>query len=177
MRSIVLRSKVSQQAKVAMIARKSIDPMTAAEPAVNSVVRASEGYFLQLVKLMGELTGGGDILTGVLFVTIVFENTEIIRRMDGNSHAFAAVDDIPPDDMRQPVSIYSLAKSLGLPYETVRRYVNRMIDDGLCVKVGSKGGVIVPTSLLASPGMRAISTRHYAQSMKFFERVKVLVGA
>lgn len=143
--------------------------------AVNSVVRASEGYFLQLVKLLSEMTDG-DIVKGVLLVTIVYANTEIIRRMDGNTHAFASIDEIPTDDMRQPVSVYALSKSLGTPYETTRRYVNQMVEDGLCEKAGAKGGVIVPARVLSSARARAISTRHFAQSMKFVDRVNELSG-
>lgn len=135
-------------------------------PGRDASIRASEGYFVQLVKLMSELTDG-DILKGILFVTIVHANTEIIRRMDANAHAFAVANTMAPDEMRQPVSVYALAKSLGLPYETTRRYVAKLIEDGLCIKVADKSGIIVPSSVLSSPRVVTLSNRHYAQIMKF----------
>ena len=60
----------------------------------------------------------------------------------------------------------ALAKGLGLPYETTRRYVAKLLDEGLCVK-SDKGGIIVPGSVLASPRMTSLATRHYAQILKF----------
>lgn len=136
-------------------------------PDLNPVVRASEGYFLRLVKLFTELTGG-DIVKGVLLVTIIYANTEDMRRAD---------DDPPPSDgMRRPVSVYALSKSLGTPYETTRRYVKQMVAKGLCERAGPRGGVIVPTHVLSSARVRAISTRHYSQLMAFIDQVIQLSG-
>lgn len=132
----------------------------------DAALRASEGYFVQIVKLLSEVTGG-DLVKGILFISIIHANTEILRRMDASSHAFTTTDGMPPDEMRQPVSVYALAKGLGMPYETTRRYVARLIDEGLCVKVQGKGGIIVPGSVLANPRMVTLSNRHYAQIMKF----------
>lgn len=140
-------------------------PLSRRAPGRDASIRASEGYFVQLVKLLSELTGG-DITKGILFISIIHANTEIIRRMDTNAHAFAVTDRMAPDEMRQPVSVYALAKGLGLPYETTRRYVAKLLDEGLCVK-SDKGGIIVPGSVLASPRMTSLATRHYAQILKF----------
>lgn len=137
---------------------------TSLAPGRDAAIRASQGYFVQLVKLLSEVTGG-DIIKSILFISIVHANTEIIRRMDNSSHAFAAAEGTPPDEMRQPVSVYALAKGLGMPYETTRRYVARLIEEGLCVKV--PGGIIAPSSVLSTPRMAALSSRHYAHIMKF----------
>jgi DeoR/GlpR family transcriptional regulator of sugar metabolism len=51
--------------------------------------------------------------------------------------------------MRRPVSILAVAGSLGLPYETVRRYVTKLVKMGLCIRV--RGGVIAPTSGMFRP--------------------------
>ena len=58
-------------------------------------------------------------------------------------------DAVLPDDARKPVSISQVAKSLGMPFETVRKQVHKLIDAGLCVRV--EGGVIVPQTSLQRP--------------------------
>lgn len=131
-----------------------------------AISRASYGYFIPLVRLLSEVTEG-DILKGVVLVSIIHANTEMIRRMDANGNAFVVTGTTTPDEMRQPVSVYALAKSLGLPYETTRRYVAKLIEDGLCIKAPFKSGIIVPGSVLASPKMAAMGNRHYAQITKF----------
>jgi hypothetical protein len=158
--------KLPRLSQVLAVSPVSTPNPTPIAPGRDAAIRASHGYFVQMVKLLSEVADG-DIIKGILFVSIIHANTEILRRMDASSHAFATTGDVAPDEMRQPVSVYALAKGLGMPYETTRRYVARLIDEGLCVKVGGKGGIIVPGSVLASPRMVGVSTRHYAQIMKF----------
>ncbi|MFZ4607433.1 MAG: hypothetical protein ACOYM5_14370 [Caulobacter sp.] len=148
---------------LAVSADQTLPPIPLA-PGRGAAIRASEGYFVQLVKLLSELTGG-DIIKSILFISIVHANTEILRRMDASAHAFAVAEGTPPDEMRQPVSVYALAKSLSMPYETTRRYVARLVEEGLCIKV--VGGILVPGSVLSTPRMAILATRHYAHIMKF----------
>ncbi|MDC7812078.1 hypothetical protein [Sphingomonas koreensis] len=42
-----------------------------------------------------------------------------------------------------PTSAHALAASLGRPYETIRRHVNALIEDGLCVRSGNRIHVTV----------------------------------
>jgi DNA-binding transcriptional regulator YhcF (GntR family) len=51
--------------------------------------------------------------------------------------------------VRRPAPINAIASSLSLPYETVRRHIHGLIEDGFCVKVRGKG-VIVPARVLES---------------------------
>jgi len=65
--------------------------------------------------------------------------------------SIADPDALLPDDVRRPVSIAQVAKSLGMPFETVRKQVHALIDAGLCVRVD--GGVIVPRTAMQLPGV------------------------
>jgi hypothetical protein len=61
---------------------------------------------------------------------------------------FGGLDDIPPDHVRVPVSVYRVAQELGLPYETTRRHVAGLKTAGLCLS--ADGGLIVPRSAFQS---------------------------
>lgn len=58
-----------------------------------------------------------------------------------------------------PISMHALANSLSRPYETVRRHVHALIDDGFCER--QPNGVISPRENLTSPPMpELIATSH-----------------
>jgi hypothetical protein len=54
--------------------------------------------------------------------------------------------------VRKPIGVAGIADSMGLPYETVRARVQRLIEDGVCVRVD--GGLIVPQSVLDQPAAK-----------------------
>lgn len=121
--------------------------------------RASRDYFLRWVQLVSE-TWQGDLLTGVIFLAIVNENTRMIRKMDVNPSAFSSGHELPPDEMRLPVSVYVLSRILGLSYETTRRHVAKLIERGQCIRLGGRGGLVIPRSVLASDAAEAMVARN-----------------
>lgn len=66
----------------------------------------------------------------------------------------------------KPVSASTLARSLGLPFETVRRNALRLAENGLCHKT-SRGYLITP-ELLDEPRWRQFAERHGQVLMRFF---------
>lgn len=58
-----------------------------------------------------------------------------------------------PDEERRPVSAYRLAQDLRAPYETVRRHVRRLVDQGLLVDAAD-GGVYAPARNHLRPEIR-----------------------
>ena len=91
-----------------------------------------------------------DLITALVAMGIVRANLSMVLADPELAARYAAVDTIPPDSLRRPVSMYAVAKSTGIPYETVRRHVRRLQADGLCVSV--EGGIIIPTSTIQGPG-------------------------
>ena len=59
---------------------------------------------------------------------------------------YAGLEETPPDHLRRPVSVSRLAQSLRLPFETVRRRVKALCDEGFCEM--RPAGVVVPTAYL-----------------------------
>ncbi|WP_372786659.1 hypothetical protein [Phenylobacterium sp.] len=106
------------------------------------VARLAADYLLRSLTMIGELSHG-ELLTGLVNLALVQAN---VAHLDRVSSGFDAIDKPPPDEVRRPVSVLSLSASLGLPYETTRRHVARMLATGQCVRV--KGGIVVPTAIV-----------------------------
>lgn len=65
-----------------------------------------------------------------------------------------------------PVSASSLSRSLGLPFETVRRNALRLAEKGLCQK--APRGYVITSELLETPVWRQFAERHRLVLMRFF---------
>jgi hypothetical protein len=110
-------------------------------------VRLATEYFLRSMQLLVEFVDG-DLVTALVFLAIISANVTHLNadRPEGPLHA--DIDDVPPDEARKPVSVLALAGSLGLPYETTRRHVAKLLGSGQCERVA--GGLIVPARVLLS---------------------------
>jgi DNA-binding Lrp family transcriptional regulator len=111
------------------------------------VGRLSGEYLLRALQLL--IDAYGDIHDGILAHTIVTANTSHLDARGGEGWRYAGVDQAPPDDERRPISVARLAESLGLPFETTRRHVGRLMDAGVCIRI--EGGLIVPQAVLERP--------------------------
>jgi DNA-binding Lrp family transcriptional regulator len=115
--------------------------------AARVIARLSAQYLLRVCHLIAEVYG--DIRYGVVAQTIIAANTAHLDWRGGDGWRYAHIEEPPPDEVRRPIRIARLSESLGLPFETVRRYVRRLVDDGSCVQV--KGGLIVPRDVQQRP--------------------------
>ena len=111
------------------------------------VSRQSGEYVQRALQLLAETYG--DARTGVIAQAIVAANTAYLDTRSGEGWRYAGIDQSPPDEARRPISIGRVAESLGLPYETTRRQVERLVEAKVCARV--RGGVIVPAAMLDSP--------------------------
>jgi DNA-binding Lrp family transcriptional regulator len=110
------------------------------------VARLSAEYLLRALKLLDIY---GDIRDGVIALTIVTANTAHLDARGGEGRRYMAIDQTPPDAACRPISVSRLADSLGLPFETTRRHVRRLMAAEVCVRVD--GGLIVPQAVLDRP--------------------------
>lgn len=122
------------------------------------VLRLGINYFLNQASLLAE-PFGGDVLLALTFLTI---NTGNLQHLS-NAASFnpQAVDGVMPDGLRRPVTIAAVSRELGIPRETTRRYVKRLIDMGYCRATGSRG-ILVPTEVLKSEAINSLARRHGA---------------
>jgi len=122
------------------------------------VLRLGINYFLSQAALLAE-PFEGDVLLAVTFLTVSAGNLRHLESLSAFSPM--AVDGVIPDGMRRPVTIAAVARELGIPRETTRRYVNRLIEMGYCRTTGARG-IIVPGVVLRSEAINSVARRHGA---------------
>ncbi len=96
-----------------------------------------------------------DLLAGLVLMAVITANTRQIRENQKLSLEFGMMDNVPPDSLRQPVSVYAIAKTLRLPYETTRRYIASLTEAGFCKRVPG-GGIVAPSEAQLLPGFPAM---------------------
>jgi hypothetical protein len=133
---------------------------------IRLVARLSADYMLRSLKMIGELAQG-ELLTGLVNLALVQANVGHLDRMGSG---FNSLDSIPPDEVRRPVSVLALSASLGLPYETTRRHVAKMVETGQCLRV--KGGVIAPTAAVDDPRRAEMLEQNLINLRRLYRNLK-----
>lgn len=126
-------------------------------------MRLSVGYFLRFIEILSDVSDR-NLVQGIILLAIMGANVGALDTDPVASRQFAGLAAIPPDTLRRPISVYALAASLGLPYETVRRHVHKMIAQGVCERVGDEG-VIVPARVMEGGQMLKAVDRNF-QNLK-----------
>ncbi|MDQ0465543.1 hypothetical protein QO010_003332 [Caulobacter ginsengisoli] len=123
------------------------------------IARTTNSFYLRTAELLAD-AADGDLVRGIVFLGIIQANVQALNTDLNLSLQYASINDIPPDELRRPISVYALAQSLDLPYETTRRYVQKLIEDGRCTR--EPAGIVVSRTVLAQPAMVAALERNYA---------------
>jgi hypothetical protein len=142
----------------------SVGPPLADHP-VRLVARLSIDYALRVVEPIAAHLG--DLVAGMILMGVIHANT---KHLPTDPAADAALDlgpeGFPADHLRRPVRTTELARSLGLPVETVRRKMSQMVAHGRCAR--SAKGYIVPGRVLASEPIWTIMQDNRAQLLRLF---------
>jgi DNA-binding transcriptional regulator YhcF (GntR family) len=111
----------------------------------------------------------GDLVRGIVFLAIMQAGrprfAELARR--------GVLAWPRSDDALKPVSVNSIAASLGLPYETARRQVQRLTAAGLVCRVEAQG-VIVPESVLQAEAFAAYAAEIHALFLKMIRGLRAI---
>ncbi len=75
-----------------------------------------------------------------------------------------------PDTLRRPVSIQSVSLSLGVPYETARRHIHKLVSAGYVERRGARG-FVVPERVPSSSEITQISVATAAAARAVAARV------
>lgn len=109
-----------------------------------------------LVRLLAEMQAncaatGLKTFDGELDRTILFM---VIARASGTLSLLSGGHANPASERPQAISVNALATSLSRPFETVRRHVNALLDQGLCVR--TPAGVMSPAEVYERPEVAAL---------------------
>jgi CRP-like cAMP-binding protein len=137
--------------------QRFLRPSSLESPRTRLIARISNDYFLDTTRMLAELFGG-ELITALVFLAIARENLREAPVADIGAPLSDAPIPPRPDSERLPVTVYAVAKRLGLTYETTRRHVNRLIKEGYCRRLG--GGLIVPGDALLRPDIATGAERH-----------------
>jgi DNA-binding Lrp family transcriptional regulator len=113
---------------------------------------------------------GRDFTDALILATLVQCNSAPVSADPVLQRRYATYEAVAPDHLRRPISINAIATSLGLPFETVRRRIKRLIADGGCEVVPE--GVRLAAGAMASPGARAGLDTTSATVRALYERLK-----
>jgi hypothetical protein len=142
------------------------------EDKLRLALRFSTEHLLRSVQLL-VTQFDGDLLAGLVLSAIDAANVSHLLP-DGHEgsheHRFAGADEAPPDELRKPVSVMAVASALGLPYETARRHVQKLVLSGRCRRVS--GGIIVPASAVSGPELAALMRTNLTNIRHFYRGLK-----
>lgn len=136
-----------------------------ANPPVRLVARLSLDYALRVVEPIA--THLGDLVAGMILMGLIDANTQ---HLPADPAADAALDlspeGFPADHLRRPIRLTDLARTLGLPVETARRKMARLVARGLCIRLTD--GYIVPGHVLAAEPLWTIMQDNRTQLLRLF---------
>jgi len=119
-------------------------------PRVREIARLSLDFVLDVARIS---RGAGDLLDPLLMTAILDANQAPIHRDPELARRYGDAGTALPNAHRRPISVNALAKSLRLPFETVRRRVGGWVAAGVCVR--TPAGVYVPAEAVTSPAYHA----------------------
>lgn len=143
--------------------------VVADEEIARLVARLAMEHFLRTAQGLAGMLPGEDILTMLVHRAIVTANLAHLD-VDPSLRQFATLAAAPPDEVRRPVSVRAVAASMGVPFETVRRRTQRLVELGICRRV--RGGLIVPAATLEGPDAELALRGNIAGLRRLFRRLE-----
>ncbi|MGA0604224.1 hypothetical protein ACO2Q3_26210 [Caulobacter sp. KR2-114] len=139
-----------------------------------AIMRATQELFLRSALLLAQQFDN-DFTRALIWLAIDCASTGFVMDDPQLGPDLARRGEGVPDVLRRPISRLAVAQSLGIPYETCRRHITRLLDDGWCVEVDGRG-VMVPAARMAGPAMNAVRDANAANVRRFLKRLSCAEG-
>lgn len=148
---------------------------TASGPTTDALAWKVAGLSLDLildVEEIGRDRRGHDLIDALLFTAVLTANVTPILRSTDLQLAYATIDAPAPEGLRRPVSVSAIAHSLGMPFETVRRRIARLVRAG--VLAHAERGVFATADSVVSPAYVGIMLDRHARMQRFYADLTAL---
>ena len=122
-----------------------------------AVVRAVSTEVLKALVALGR-TGGGDTIALLVYTGVWTANTQ---HLINHLPRYAALEDIPPDSQRVPVTDEELERQIGVPQPILGQYLERLIAHGLVERRPS--GLVVPSAVFTRAEQISGANEFYAR--------------
>lgn len=121
-------------------------PFDPEHPPLRLVIRLSADYLLRLVDPLNRTLG--DLVSGLILMDVFHANTEHLPDTEGGAGGDEWTESgFVSDQDRRPVSAADIARRLGIPHETIRRRLVRLVAEDRCERRGD--GYWVSARILA----------------------------
>ena len=138
-------------------------------PGARLAQRATIQLVMETFDLLSRVIDS-DTVGGFIFLGIASANTRHLRPGSPEAQAYADTGTVVPDSMRRGISVHALSHQVNLPYETTRRHVQKLIQEGLCLR--RTDGIIVPATALSNPRMLSAVDRNLANVYRFIDELE-----
>ncbi|MDB5447714.1 MAG: hypothetical protein JWQ97_3031 [Phenylobacterium sp.] len=144
-------------------------PLPVEDPAapVRAVGRVLSDYFFRTTDVLHRHVS--DLLTGLILLAVVRANAEHLP--PAQVVAILRTGWLR-DEHRVPVRVAELSRRIGAPYETTRRHVGRLVEQGFCKRAG--GGLLVDSEALHQPTLFAITSENFVNVRRMFRQAAAL---
>lgn len=129
-------------------------------------------YMMNILSEYLELFDG-DATTMLIFFTMARTSVDHLNRR--NEPRAEAKDGVFPDDLRRPVAVLSIANYLGLPYETTRRHVMKLVTRGFCQRMGSRE-FLISSETLSRPEFAHLARQSFALTKTYLETIRPYIA-
>lgn len=134
---------------------------------IAAAMRASNAL---LLDLLAEIAFGEDPLDRIILVTIAQANVQALTADLAQLRRYGALDEVPPNEVRHPISISTVSVQTGIAFETVRRRIRHLNTMGLCE--AGPAGVRITSHMVARAENLAMLNKTYAFVRTLYLRLK-----
>jgi DNA-binding Lrp family transcriptional regulator len=135
--------------------------------ALRVAARLSNAFTLDLVKLGAH---GRDVIDPLIRTAILHANLAQVIRDPDLMRRYATLDEDVPDALRRPASINAIATSLRIPFETARRRIGGLAEQGVCLI--TPAGVIVPRAATDTAFYRFACQVQFEKLHQLYDRLR-----